>query len=79
MYEKQKTEETFAPVINHRKGENIERRNLNKFLRDQNNFTNKLKKKREDIINEKKEKTRQTFSGKPQVDKNSEELAKKIK
>ena len=78
MYEKQKTEETFAPVINHRKGENIERRNLNKFLRDQNNFTNKLKKKREDIINEKKEKIRQTFSGKPQVDKNSEELAKKL-
>ena len=65
-------------MINHRKGEIIERRNLNRFLRDQKNFTNKVQKKREEIINEKKEKTRQTYSGKPQVDKNSEELAKKL-
>ena len=78
IYEKQKNDETFAPVINHRKGEIIERRNLNRFLRDQKNFTNKVQKKREEIINEKKEKTRQTYSGKPQVDKNSEELAKKL-
>ena len=78
IYEKQKANETFTPVINHRKGEITERRNLNKFLRDQKNFTNKLKKKREDIINEKNEKTRLTYSGKPQVDKNSEELAKKL-
>ena len=78
IYEKQKNEETFAPVINHKKGEIIERRNLNKFLRDQKNFTNRIKKKREEIINEKNEKTRQTYSGKPQVDKNSEELAKKL-
>ena len=78
IYEKQKNDETFTPVINHRKGEIIERRNLNRFLRDQKNFTNKVQKKREEIINEKKEKTRQTYSGKPQVDKNSEELAKKL-
>ena len=78
IYEKQKNDETFAPVINHRKGEIIERRNLNRFLLDQKNFTNKVQKKREEIINEKKEKTRQTYSGKPQVDKNSEELAKKL-
>ena len=78
IYEKQKNEETFTPVINHKKGEIIERRNLNKFLRDQKNFTNRIKKKREEIINEKNEKTRLTYSGKPQVDKNSEELAKKL-
>ena len=78
IYEKQKNDETFTPVINHKKGEIIERRNLNKFLRDQKNFTNRIKKKREEIINEKNEKTRLTYSGKPQVDKNSEELAKKL-
>ena len=78
MYEKQKNEETFAPVINHRKGDNPERRNLNKFLTDQNNFTKRIAKKKEEILNEKTEKTNKNNSGKPQVDKNSEELAKKI-
>ena len=78
MYEKQKNEETFAPMINHRKGDNVEKRNLNKFLKDQNNFTKKIAKKREEILNEKTEISKKNNSGKPQVDKNSEELAKKI-
>ena len=78
MYEKQKTEETFAPVINHRRGDNLERRNLDKFLKDQNNFSKKIKKKREEILNEKIENNKKTNIGKPQVDKNSEELAKKL-
>ena len=78
MYEKQKNEETFTPVINHRKGDNVERRNLHKFLKDQTNFSKRIEKRREEILNEKTEKTNQTHSGKPQVDKNSEELAKKI-
>ena len=78
MYEKQKNEETFAPMINHRKGDIVEKRNFNKFLKDQNNFTKKIAKKREEILNEKTEKNKKNNSGKPQVDKNSEELAKKI-
>ena len=78
MYEQQKNEETFTPVINHRRGENKERRNLNKFLKDQNNFSEKIKKKREDLINKKEEKKNLENVGKPKVDKNSEELAKKI-
>ena len=78
MYEQQKNEETFAPVINHRKGENRERRNLNKFLTDQNNFSKKIKKKREDLLNKKEEKNNLENLGKPIVDKNSEELAKKL-
>ena len=78
IYEKQKHEETFTPVINHRKGDNIERRNLNRFLKDQNNFTKRIAKRREEILNEKNEKSKQVNSGKPHVDKNSEELAKKL-
>ena len=78
MYEKQKTNETFTPVINHRKGDTFERRNLNKFLRDQKNFTKKVEKKKEEMINQKKEKIDKINMGKPQVDKNSEELAKKL-
>ena len=78
MYEQQKTEETFTPVINHRKGENRERRNLNKFLRDQNNFSKKIQKKREELINQKKKQNNLENVGKPKVDKNSEELAKKL-
>ena len=78
MYEKQKNEETFAPMINHRKGDIVKKRNFNKFLKDQNNFTKKIAKKREEILNEKTEKNKKNNSGKPQVDKNSEELAKKI-
>ena len=78
MYEKQKTNETFTPVINHRKGDNFERRNLNKFLRDQNNFSKKVQKKREEILQETKDKIDKINMHKPQVDKNSEELAKKL-
>ena len=78
IYEKQKNDETFAPVINHRKGDNPERRNLNKFLKDQSNFIKRLDKKREEILNEKTELTNKNYPGKPQVDKNSEELAKKL-
>ena len=78
MYEQQKNEETFTPVINHRKGENRERRNLNTFLTDQYNFSNKIKKKREDLLIQKEEKKNKENIGKPRVDKNSEELAKKL-
>jgi hypothetical protein len=78
MYEQQKYEETFAPAINHRKGENRERRNLNKFLTDQNNFSKRVQKKREDLLNQKEENRVKQNVGKPQVDKNSEELAKKL-
>ena len=78
MYEKQKNEETFAPVINHRKGDTFERRNLNKFLKDQKNFSKRIAKRREEILNEKTEKTNKNNIGKPKVDKNSEEIAKKI-
>ena len=78
MYEHQKYEETFAPVINHRKVENTERRNLNKFLTDQNNFSKRVQKKREDLLNKKEEIRVKENVGKPQVDKNSEELAKKL-
>ena len=78
MYEQQKNEETFMPVINHRKGENKERRNLNTFLNDQNNFSKKVKKKREDLLNEKEQLNNRENVGKPKVDKNSEELAKKL-
>ena len=78
MYEQQKNEETFTPVINHRKGDNRERRNLNTFLNDQNDFSKRVKKKREDLLNEKEIKSNKENLGKPKVDKNSEELAKKL-
>ena len=78
MYDKQKNEETFTPVINHRKGDNRERRNLNTFLNDQNDFSKRVKKKREDLLNEKEIKSNKENLGKPKVDKNSEELAKKL-
>ena len=40
--------QNVTPVINHRKGENKERRNLNKFLDDQKNFSQKCETKRND-------------------------------
>ena len=49
---------------------------MHKFLKDQSNFSKRIEKRREEILNEKTEKTNQTNSGKPQVDKNSEELSK---
>ena len=78
IYELQKQEETFTPVINHRRGEIKERRSLNKFLNDQRNFTNRIKKKIEDKLTEKELIKNKENVGIPQVNKNSEELAKKL-
>ena len=78
IYESQKEEETFTPVINHRKVENRERRSLNKFLKDQTNFTNRVKKKIEEKKKEKELIKEKENVGIPRVNKISEELAKKL-
>ena len=78
MNEQQKVDETFTPVINHRRWDDEERRGLHKFLKDQKKFSQKIKEKRENLLNKKQEKDNKENVGKPAVDKNSEELAKKI-
>ena len=47
----QKNQETFTPVINHRRGENGERRNLNQFLNEQKDFSKKSSEKKRRYIN----------------------------
>ena len=78
IYEWEKEDETFTPVINHRKGENKERRSLKKFLKDQTNFTNRIKKKIEAKLAENELKKEKEIIGIPQVNKISEELAMKL-
>jgi len=78
IYEHQKEDETFIPVINHRKGENKERRSLNKFLNDQRNFSSRIKKKIEEKLTEKELIKNKENTGMPKVNKNSEELARKL-
>ena len=45
MYDKEKLETTFTPVINHRKKDGG-RRDLNTFLKFQKEFQNKIKQKK---------------------------------
>ena len=63
----QKNQETFTPVINHRRGDNGERRNLNQFLNDQKNFSEKVRKKRENILNKNEEERNKENVGKKKL------------
>ena len=77
MYEEQKAEETFSPNINHRKKDGI-RRNLNNFLRDQNNFQKRVEQKKHKILLRSESEKKSLYIGHPYINKNSEEIAKKI-
>ena len=77
MYEEQKIEETFSPVINHKKNEG-NRRNLDIFLKDQNNFQKKLEQKKKNILLRSESEKQSLYIGHPIINKNSEEIAKKM-
>ena len=78
MYEEQKSQETFTPSINHRKKDGNNRRDFNSFLKDQNEFQKKVENKKKIIEQRNEEDMKELNVGKPQVNKNSEELVKKI-
>ena len=77
MYEEQKSQETFSPLINHRKKDG-NRRNLNSFLKDQNDFQKKVELKKQNLILQNESDNKNKNIGRPQVDKISEELVKKM-
>ena len=77
MYEEQKAEETFSPMINHRKKDG-KRRNLDNFLRDQNNYQKKVEQKRHNILLKSESEKQLMYIGHPNINKVSEEIAKKI-
>ena len=79
IYEHQKIEETFTPVINHRKGENKERRNLNKFLDDQKNFSQKCETKKRKLNKSKRGKIQQRNCWKTKSGQKFRRIGKKIK
>ena len=77
MYEEQKAEETFCPVINHRRKDG-NRRNLNIFLKEQNDFQKKVEQKKMNILKKSESEKKILNIGHPFIDKNSKELAKKV-
>ena len=77
IYEEQKAEETFSPNINHRKKDG-NRRNLDNFLRDQNNFQKRVEQNKHDILLRSESEKKSLYIGHPNINKNSEEIAKKI-
>ena len=77
MYEEQKLEETFSPIINRRKNDG-NRRNLNIFLKDQNNFQKKVERKKKNILLRSESEKQSLYIGHPIINKNSEEMAKKM-
>ena len=77
MYEEQKAEETFAPVINHRSKDG-NRRNLDIFLRDQNNFQKRVEQKKQNLLLRSESEKKLLYIGRPNINKYSEEIAKKI-
>ena len=77
MYEEQKSQETFKPSINHRKKDG-NRRDLNDFLKDQNDFQKRLEIKKQNMILKDEADNKGLIVGKPEINKNSEELVKKM-
>ena len=77
MYEDQKIQETFKPSINHRKKDG-NRRDLNSFLKDQNDFQKKVELKKHNMQLKTETENKELNVGKPEINKNSEELVKKI-
>ena len=77
IYEKQCEENTFNPSINHRKNEK-QRRNLDIFLQDQNNFQKKVEQKRKNLLKRSESERRELNVGKPFINKNSVEIARKL-
>ena len=77
MYEEQKSQETFSPIINHRKKDG-NRRNLNSFLKDQNDFQKKVELKKQNLILQNESDNKMLNIGRPKVNKISEEIVKKM-
>ena len=77
IFNKQKSLETFTPEINHRKKDGS-RRDLNTFLKSQEDFRKKVEKKKQEMFLKNESEIKEIVKGKPQLDKNSEELIKKI-
>jgi len=77
IFDKQKSQETFAPEINHRKKDGS-RRDLNSFLKSQDDFRKKVEKKKQQMLLKSESEIKETILDKPQLNKNSEELIKKI-
>ena len=77
MYEEQKIEETFSPIINRRKNDG-NRRNLDIFLKDQNNYQKKVEQKKKNILLRSESEKQSLYIGHPIINKNSEEIAKKM-
>ena len=75
LQEEQKNENTFTPMINRRKGDEI-KRNFNKFLKDQENYYKKVTAKKKELI--KQTEKEKIPIGKPQLNKTSEEIVKKL-
>ena len=77
VIKKQKSEETFTPSINHRKKDGS-KRDLTSFLKAQKEFQQKVEQKKKDILQKEESEIRKTILAKPQLNKNSEELIKKL-
>ena len=77
MYEEQKANETFSPSINHRKQDG-NRRNLDLFLKDQDSFQKRVEQKKQNLLLKSESEKNLLYKGHPNINKNSEEIAKKL-
>ena len=77
MHEEQKIEEAFSPIINSRKNDG-NRRNLYIFLKDQNNYQKEVEQKKKNILLRSESEKQSLYIGHPIINKNSEEIAKKM-
>jgi len=77
LYEQQKLEQTFTPCINHRKKDG-NKRNLEIFLKDQNEFQKKVKNKKKKLLMKSQSEQQLFIKNNPVINKNSQEIAKKL-
>ena len=75
MYQEQKSMETFTPAINHKANEG-DRRDLETFLKFQNDFQKKVENKKNSLMVKKEAEIKELNVGKPKINKYSEQLTK---
>ena len=75
MYQEQKSVETFTPEIIHRANEG-DRRDLETFLKSQNDFQKRVEKKKNNMLVKKEEEIKKLNVGKPIINKYSDQNLK---
>ena len=78
VFDQQKLEQTFTPSITHKKKDEKSKRKFDIFLKEQEEYKNKIKIKKKNLLIKSQSEEQLLYVGHPVINKNSEIIAKKL-